>query len=661
MAVDQLMLGVLSHYFRAASEAMGYVLQRTAYTTYVKESNDFATGLLTPQGEHFAYSVAVGTTSFVGLSFTRMIEDLGPWEEGDVAITNCPFESFGVASHLPDYNMIRPIFVDGKLIAFSWGFIHASDMGGIVASSILPSAYEVFQEGLRIPPVKLYRAGVLQKDVKSFLLVNVRIPDMNWGDLNALVAALGTGEQRVAQAVRKWGLAMVEEGREALIEYAESRARSLIERIPMGEYSFTDYLEDDLVSDMPVRITIKATREPGGVLHLDFTGTDPQVGAAFNLASAGRHPYLCGAMYSYFRSIDPTVPFNAGLMRPMRFTAPYGSIVNAAPPAACGVRFAVVQTIYGVVQNILAQALPGEVPAVGSGQASIISVSLLNMASGVRHVSVVQPMIGGSGGRMRKDGIDGSDFSQGALSNTPIEAIENEIPILVKQYSLLPDSAGPGRFRGGMALRLDFQALQSDAIVTARGMERFKFQPRGLDGGGAGANGDCWLNPQEAGARRLGKINSITLDAGDVLSVRTPGGGGYGNPYEREAAMVLTDVRDGVVSVQAARDQYGVAVVDGRIDDAGTAALRSSPQAKAHPDFDPGAARAAHEAVFTPQVAGALAEVLYSLPSGIRYSAKARFYKAIRAKVAAGETVTPQTIHELKQELFGALRVAAHA
>jgi N-methylhydantoinase B len=658
MAIDPLLLGVFSHYFRAAAEAMGYVLQRTAYTTYVKESNDFATGLLTPSGEHFAYSLACGTTSFVGLSFGAMIEELGPWNEGDVAVTNCPYLSHGVASHLPDYNMIRPIFVEGRLVAFSWGFIHASDMGGIVPSSILPSAHEIYQEGIRIPPVKLYRGGVLQPEVKAFLLANVRIPEKNWGDLNALVAALGTGEQRVRQAAAKWGLDVVVEGTQALLDYAERRARGLIERIPPGTYEFVDYLEDDVVSDMPVRIVTRLTREEAGGLHIDFTGTDPQVGAAFNLASAGRHPYLCYAMLSYFRSLDPTVPFNAGLMRPIRFTAPEGSIVNATPPAACGVRFAVVMTMYGVLQAILAKALPGEVPAIGSGQASIISVSLLDMATGTRHVSVVQPMIGGSGGRADKDGIDGCDFSQGALSNTPVEAIENEIPILIREYSVLPDSAGPGRFRGGMAFRLDFQALQSDATVTARGMERFKFQPRGMHGGGAGATGDCWIDPGKSTARRLGKIDRLTLEESEVMSVRTPGGGGYGNPFERDPALVLRDVLDGLVTIGAARQQYGVVVKDDRVDEAASREERASRDGR-RPDFDPGAARAAHEAVFTPAVAGALAEALYSLPSGIRYSAKSRFFNAIRQIASRGETVTPHTIAQLKQEFYSALKVTA--
>lgn len=651
---DPLLLGVLNHYFRAAAEAMGFVLQRTAYSSYVKESNDFATGLVTPEGEHFAYSLATGTQGFVGLQFGQMIQELAPWAEGDVAITNCPYLSHGVASHLPDYNMLQPIFVEGQLVAFAWCFVHASDAGGIVPGSILPSAHELYQEGLRIPPLKLYRGGVLQDDVRRIMLVNVRIPDKNWGDLNAMIAALATGEQRVRQAVMKWGLSAVLDSREALIAYAERRARALLELIPPGEYTFADYLEDDLVSDVPVRVKVRVEKESSGGLHLDFTGTDPQVRAAFNLASEGRHPYLCGAVFGFLRSMDPTLPINAGLMRPIRFTTPEGSIVNAAAPAACGVRFATAQTIYGVVQSALGKALPERVPAVGAGQASILAVSLQDPSTGARHVSVVQPMVGGSGGRRGRDGIDGCDFSQGSLSNTPVESIENALPLQVKQYSIVPDTGGAGEHRGGMAFRFDFEVFHADALVTARGMERFVFQPRGFRGGAPGATGDCWLDPDTPRARRLGKINSISLQPGEVLSLRTPGGGGYGDPFRREPAAVLADVRNGLVSVEAAQCYYGVAVDDGNLNLRATERLRYSGNHPTYGMFAPGEARARHEAVFTSEVADALAEALYELPAAARYSAKQGMYGLIRERAAAKESVTPEVVRRLMRELFPA-------
>jgi N-methylhydantoinase B len=650
--MDKVMLGVLNHYFRAAAEAMGFVLERTAYTTFIKESNDFTTGIVTPRGEHFAYPVAIGAQSYVGIDFRHLLRQFEPWDDGDIGICNCPYLSHGVSTHLPDYHAIKPIFVDGIIVAYAWGFIHSSDMGGIVAGSILPSAYELFQEGLRIPPLKLYRRSVVQEDVKAFLLTNVRIPEKNWGDLNALVAALATAEQRVQAAAAKWGRQTVEEARDALVDYAEERARAIIDRLPDGTYEFADYLEDDVISDMPVRVKVRATKRPGGNLHLDFTGTDPQLSAAFNLASHGRHPFLCGAMFGYLRSVDPTIPVNGGLMRPITITAPEGSLVNPVFPAPCGIRYAVTQLVYGIVQGILAQAAPGTVPAAGAGQATILAISLLDPASGRRRITVVQPMIGGSGGRTVADGVDACDFSLGSLANTPVEAIENEVPIVIRQYGVVCDSGGPGTHRGGLAARLDFQVFHPDTIVTARGMERFRFQPWGLAGGHAGANGGCWLNPGTPGEKRLGKINMIRLRAGDTLSIRTPGGGGYGNPFVRDPAAVAADVRAGIVSAEAAQEQYGVVVnAGGEVNSEATTDLRKRPTPQDRL-FDLGKARSAHQAVFTPEVSDALAELLFELPAGLRYYAKGIMFERINALAATGTVATPDEVRNLGRKVL---------
>jgi N-methylhydantoinase B len=267
-------------------------------------------------------------------------------------------------------------------------------------------------------------------------------------------------------------------------------------------------------------------------------------------------------------------------------------------------------------------------------------------------------MIGGSGGRLQGDGIDGCDFSQGALANTPVESIENEVPILVREYSVVPDSAGPGKFRGGLAFRLDFQVFHPDTIVTARGMERFRFQPWGLAGGRHGTSGDCRLDPDTPRERNLGKLNSLKLEAGNVLSVRTPGGGGYGDPWTRDVAAVLADVRDGVVSAQAARDDYGVVISGGQVDEGATRVLRAArPPAENAPD--PGPGRTAHERVFSFEVAEAMAEMLYGLPPGVRYYAKTRLYERIRAIAARGEIVSAETVRALRPELLQAMGMGA--
>ena len=667
MAVDRVLLGVLNAYFRAAAEASGYTLKRSAHTTYVKESNDFTTALLTPSGEQFAYPVALAAQTYVGIRYGTFIDALAPWREGDIGVSNCPYLTKGVSTHLPDYHMLKPIFVEDRLIAFAWCFIHSSDMGGIVAGSILPSAYELFQEGIRIPPKKLYREGVLQEDVRDFMLANIRIPDKNWGDLNAMVAALGTAEQRVKAAVAKWGVDTVVEGQQALISYAESRARALIDRLPDGTWHFHDYLEDDVVSDMPVRVKLTVTKTGGGNIHLDYAGSDPQIGAAFNLPSAGHHPFLCGGLLGFMRTMDPAVPINGGLLRPIRISAPEGSIVNCTFPAAVGIRYAINQLNYGIVQAILAQALPGQIPAAGAAQATILAVSIMNPHTGRRQAAVVQPMIGGSGARPDKDGIDATDFSLGALANTPTEAIENEVGLLVHHYGVVPDSGGPGRFRGGLAARLDFEVFQPDSILTARGMDRYRFQPWGLNGGLAGATGDAWLDPDTDHARRLGKITMLRLNLGEVFSVTTPTGGGYGDPLERAPERVLADVRSGFVSDGAARDVYGVEIADGQVDVGATERLRDALRArpaKVRSDaagswpamFDAGASRSEHDRVFTPEVSDRMAELLYTLPAAARYYAQQQLFGQVRERASASRSrssvaVVDAVCNELKAKL----------
>ncbi|MBO9354988.1 hydantoinase B/oxoprolinase family protein [Bordetella petrii] len=655
MSIDGVLLGIMNSYFRAAAEAAGYTLERTAYTTFIKESQDFTTGLITPTGTHFSFPVAIGAQSYVGIDFSHYIDALAPWEEGDVGIANCPFSTRGVSTHLPDYHLLKPIFAEGELLGFAWAFIHSSDMGGIVAGSIQPSAYEMFQEGLRIAPVKLYRRGQVQEDTKALLLNNVRIPHKNWGDLNAVLAGLSIAEVRMHDAVSKWGLDNVRAGRDALIDYTEQRTRAIIRTIPPGRRSFEDYLEDDFVSNVPVRIKLAIEKDGEDGLHFDFTGSDPQVAAAFNLATNGRHPFLCLAMFNFFRTLDPQLPVNGGLIRPFRFTAPKGSIVNAEFPAATGVRYAVTQLIFTIVQGVLAQLFPGRVPAAGAGQATIPAISVMDPASGQRQITVVQPMIGGSGGRPWDDGVDGSDISLGSLRNTPCESLEHEAGLRVLRYELVPDSGGPGQHRGGMALRLDVRLLHPDTIFTARGMERSRFQPWGLDGGRPGTAGECWLNPGSPQGRNLGKVNVERLSAGDVVSLRTPAGGGWNDPWARDPESVLDDVLDGFVSPESARADYGVVVENGALDVAATDALRQARQAQGDAEvFDFGAERSAYMRQFPANLLDHLSQRLLELPQSLRYRAKQVAFTAMRA--SGRDRIDPAWLDDAWQGIEQTLR-----
>src|SRR5215468_9699511 len=361
-----------------------------------------------------------------------------------------------------------------------------------------------------------------------------------------------------------------------LIDYTARKVEALIRKMPRGRYDFVDYIEDDVVSDIPIRLKVGLEVGEGGI-HLDFTGSDVQVASALNVPTGGRaHPFMAIALFNYFVTKDPGIPLNAGVLRPLRMTLPEGSVVNPQFPAACGVRYATVLRIYDAVLGALARALPAEIPAASGGQGCMVALSLPDLEAGRRHVTVIEPMIGGGGGRPGRDGVDGCDPSLGFLKTTPAETLEAEVPIVVRRFHLIPDSAGPGRFRGGFGVRLDFQVFQPEGLVTARGMERLRFAPWGVAGGTAGATGSVMLNPGTAAERAIPKIDVLALEPGDVLSVRTPGGGGHGDPLERPIGDVLADVGAGLATAAHAREAYGVVIAGAAVDEPATAALRAS-------------------------------------------------------------------------------------
>ena len=648
MRLDALTLELLRNYLHGAVEDMAYAVERTAHTTFVKETADFTCGLLTPGGDFFAYPVELGVASMAGISYARTLEAVGPLGPGDVAITNDPYGSAAAATHLPDLHLVRPIFWEGRLVGHAAGFLHCSDIGGLVPASISPRAAEIFQEGLRLPPKKLFVGGAVNQDLLDVILANCRIPAQNWGDLQALVAGLVTGERRVHALIGRFGLDTVLKGMDDLIDYTARKVEALIRRMPRGRYDFSDYIEDDVVTDIPIRLKVGLTVEDG-LIHLDFTGSDVQVSSALNVPTGGRaHPFMAIALFNYFITKDPGIPLNAGVLRPIRMTLPPGSVVNPEFPAACGVRYATVLRIYDAVLGALARALPAEIPAASGGQGCMVALALPGLEAGRRHVTVIEPMIGGGGGRPGRDGVDGCDASLGFLKTTPAETLEVEVPaLIVRRFHLVADSAGPGRWRGGHAVRLDVQVVQPEGLVTARGMERLRFAPWGVAGGRAGATGCAVLNPGTPGERALPKIDVLALEPGDVLSVRTPGGGGHGDPLARPIAEVLADVEAGLVTAAHARDAYGVVMAEGAIDEGATAALRAERRATgpAPAPFHFGPARDAHERRWPPALQDAFIALLMSLP--VPYRAYVR--RALYARVMALADERPVTVDDLSR------------
>jgi N-methylhydantoinase B len=658
MRLDAATVEVLRNCLQGAVEEMAYVVERTAYTTFVKETADFTCGLLNPAGEFFAYPVELGVASFGGINYAHTLEAVGPLAPGDVVITNDPYGSAAAATHLPDIHLIRPIFWEGRLVAYGAGFLHSSDVGGMVPASISPRASEIFQEGLRIPPKKLFVGGAVNRDLLDVILANCRIPEQNWGDLQALVAGLTTGDRRLHELIRRFGSDTIDKAMDDLIDYAARKVEALIRRMPAGRYEFSDYIEDDVVTDIPIRLNVALTIGDGEI-HLDFTGSDVQVASALNVPTAGRvHPFMSVALVNYFVTRDRTIPLNAGVLRRVRMTLPEGSVVNPQFPAACGVRYATVLRIYDVVLGALARAVPAHIPAASGGQGCMVALALPDARTGRRHVTVIEPMIGGGGGRPGRDGIDGCDASLGFLKTTPAETLEAEVPIVVRRFHLVPDSAGPGRFRGGFAVRLDFQVFGPEGLVTARGMERLRFAPWGVGGGSAGTTGRAVLNPGTPGERRLPKIDVLALEPGDVLSVRTPGGGGYADPLARPPAAVLADVAAGLVSAEHAREAYAVIVTGTRIDEEATAVLRAARRGEAAGDtvrFDFGAARREHERRWPPELQDRLIELLMSLPAPYRAYVRRTLHARAQA-LPAERPITPDDLQRLWEVLRGSVR-----
>ncbi|WP_238120981.1 MULTISPECIES: hydantoinase B/oxoprolinase family protein [unclassified Xanthobacter] len=638
MKLDAVTLEILNNKVAAITEEMCLTLQRTGRTLYVKETADFACALAGLDGRFFAYPRSIGVSGFVGLECGPTIEAVertaGPLAPGDVILTNDPYRSVGLATHLPDLQLIEPYFHDGRIVAYGWCFVHCSDVGGRVPSSISPLNSEIFQEGLRIPPVKLLRGGVLNPEVKLFLDANSRTPEANFGDIRAMLAALGAGRRRVEQVIAQHGAETLLDAQTDLVAFAEAKARAVLRRIPEGTYRFSDYLDDDAATALPVRLALALTIADGTVT-LDFTGSDPQVATAMNIPSHGRpHAWLTLRVLALVHTLDKTVPLNAGLLGPVSIIAPKGSIVNPQEPAATGVRHAAAIRVNDLLNGAFGLALPAVMPAASSG--TVIPVVVAEpLPQGGRNVQVVEPMIGGTGAREGHDGVDGRDSGISNLANNPVETVEAELGVEVLRYALRPDSGGAGRWRGGCGMELTFRIETDGASVLGRGMERLLFRPWGRAGARPGAPGALIINRGRPDERHLGKIDMLSVAAGDTVTFLTPGAGGWGDPLLRDVEAVRRDVENGFVSVAAARADYGVVLVDGAVDVAATKALRAAAVAEPR-DVDFGPEREAWDAAFSPEFMGRLNLRLLEAPLEARQRMRREVLERVLATLPEG-------------------------
>lgn len=634
MNLDPVTLEILGNKLAAIAEEMCLTLQRTGRTLYVKETADFACAIAGLDGRFFAYPRSIGVSGFVGLECMPAIRAVGALEPGDIVLTNDPYTSEGLATHLPDLHLIEPYFHDGRIVGYGWCFVHCSDVGGRVPSSISPTNTEIFQEGLRVPPVKLVRAGTMNPDVELLFRANSRTPDANMGDIRAMIAALATGRRRLEQTIAQHGVDTVLDAERDLVDYAAAKARSVLRQVPQGTYRFIDYLDDDATSPLPVRLALAVTVGDGTV-HLDFTGTDPQVATALNIPSHGRpHAWLTLRVLALIHTLDPTVPLNIGLLAPVSVTAPKGSIVNPQMPAATGVRHAAAIRVNDLLNGAFGMALPKIMPAASGGAVVPMVMAEVNDEGG-RDVQVIEPMIGGTGARYGHDGVDGRDSGISNLANNPVETVEAEVGVEILRYSLRPDSGGAGQWRGGCGMELTFRVLKDGSNLLGRGMERLRFRPWGSHGGEPGAPARLIVNRGTDREREIGKIDVLDVDADDVVTLLTPGAGGYGDPARRDPAAVLADTRNGLVSPEAAGERYGVMVVDGAVDEAATAAARAAMTASgAAIAFGP--ERNEWDEVFAPALLDKLNAAMFALPAPRRARRRGEVYRAVLAALPDG-------------------------
>jgi N-methylhydantoinase B len=595
--LDGVTLEILGTKMAAAVDEMAITLQRTGRTLYVKETADFSTALATPEGRFYAYPHGIGVSCFVALDLAPVLAQFSDLQPGDVICTNHPYASGGVASHTPDLQLIEPYFHGGTLVGYGWAFVHVSDIGGRVPSSISPSSTELYQEGFLIPPLRLMRGGAFVPEVLQLFRANVRTPVENVGDLHAMLSALAIGRRRVGGMIERFGLPMFLQAQRAVIAQSRAKAHAVLARIPDGDYDFWDYLDDDATTGIPIRLRVTMRCRAGHVM-LDYRGSDPQTSAPYNLPTAGRaHPFATLRFASFIWSQDPTIALNAGMLAAIDVDCEPGSVLNPTFPAPTGIRHATAQRLCDVVNGALAQAAPQWITA-PSGGVLIPLVFAEPRPDGSRNVLVVEPMVGGMGAFEGRDGVDGRDGSFANLANNPIESVEAAGNLRVVHFGLRPDSGGPGRWRGGVGLTLSVQVCGEKGWILGRGMERFRFVPWGLQGGRAGQPARAFVNKGRADAREVGKIDMLELQHGDVFTIETPGGGGYGDAFLRDPQQVLRDVHRGLVSNEAAAADYGVVIARGRIDLAATERLRRERPAASAGAFDVGAERQAWERLF---------------------------------------------------------------
>jgi N-methylhydantoinase B len=567
---DSITMQVIRYAMEQAADEMGRTLVRTARSTIIKEIEDMTCSIFDRYGNTIAqaHHAPMLLTGFE-LGMRALVEKFGPedLDEGDLIMFNDPYQG---GQHVMDMVTFAPAHYKGELIGFTGSIAHHSDMGGAVPGGTAGGLTEIYLEGLRFPMVKLYKKGQEDSELFGILENNIRVPDKTLGDIRAQASADFVGVQRLRDIFDKYGVDVVQECQRMLLDYSESRIRAGLRKLPDGTYSGVDWIDDDGQSDEPIRLQVNIHKR-GDEVVVDFDGTAQQVKGNINCPIATVH---AAVYYALIAVIDPHVPPNSGCYRPFRVEAEEGLIVNPRMPAAMGARTNTSQKIAEAMMLALSEAAPERVQAGCHGQITNCGYSGYHPRTGKRFV-LIDIQGGGAGARPTKDGRDGQDSHLARFKNTPIEAVELEYPVRIRRYDFIPGSGGAGKYRGGLAVRRDVEMLIDD-VSLARYGDRQRFGAFGLFGGMQGSKGRFVLDPDTAQERPLKSKGLDMLTKGQVVSLRLPGAGGYGDPLERDQELLLRDVRDGKVSLESAHQDYKV-VIDPKtlqIDEEATQKLR---------------------------------------------------------------------------------------
>ncbi|RTL63304.1 MAG: hydantoinase B/oxoprolinase family protein [Hyphomicrobiales bacterium] len=550
--ISSIELEIIYNALTAAAAEMDVTVWRTSRSTIVRELLDYSTAVFDRNGWNVAQAARIPShLNSMTFFLTEILAKYIPadqWKPGDIVISNDPYCG---GQHLPDIVAFMAVFHEGRRVGFVGTLCHHLDVGGISAGSYGSSATEIFQEGLRIPPVKIFEEGKLIEPIRAIILQNVRQPDILWGDLQSQFASLNVGAVSIQRQAKKLGAARFERALTQILDTSEAGMRAIISRIPDGTYEFADKIDDDGITDAPIEIKAKVI-VAGDEITVDLNGCSRQNLGPSNATLAST---CSGVFYALMATADAPVASNSGCYRPVKVIAPEGTCVNATAPAPVVHRIAISHRLATVLFGALHKAIPDRMPAAYYAVSYVVAFQTIDAQK--RRKVLVEIEIGGCGALSYSDGTSAHSFGMHNNANIPIEMIESDMPLTFLGYGLLPDSGGAGRHRGGLGLWREWRIECEEAEVSTN-LDRFKFPPFGLDGGKPGSLSTFSIVRDGKKQAFGSKVTNMRVRKGDVIRLETSGGGGFGDPRGRGRDALERDLQMGYVSPDTAKAVYGL-------------------------------------------------------------------------------------------------------